>query len=153
MVDENVPVQVRLGIVKETSVSDMTCQIEIKGRPTRYQVRLRSVITSDTGFICIPAVGSRVLVALIENDAQSSFIVATSDLEALQVKIGNSFANITADGFIVERGGESLKKLLNDLLKAIQQLTVTTPAGPSGVPVNLSAFVDLQTRLSNILKE
>lgn len=56
------------------------------------------------------------------------------------------------DKILVKNEKESLKKLVNDLFDAILQLTVTTPVGPSGVPINSPVFTQLKTRFDNLLK-
>lgn len=47
--------------------------------------------------------------------------------------------------------GDSLKQILNDLISAISKLTVTTPAGPSGIPNNLAEFQAISAKLDTIL--
>lgn len=153
IVDQSIPVQVVAGKVVSTDTGAMTCQVDVEGRPMRYEVRLRAVVSDDTGLVAVPKAGSMVLVALVDNLPQSSFVVATSELEKLQATIGNSYLEVTAQGMVMKRGNESLKKLLSDTFAAIQAITVTTPAGPSGPPVNMADFANLQTRLSNILTE
>ena len=48
-------------------------------------------------------------------------------------------------------GQTSLYKILNDLLTAIQSLSVGTPAGPSTPPINAAQFSKIQTELSTFL--
>jgi hypothetical protein len=52
----------------------------------------------------------------------------------------------------ISTAGENLHGLLKDLLAAIKVLTVSTPAGTSGVPVNLTDFVALDVRVDNLLQ-
>ena len=46
--------------------------------------------------------------------------------------------------------GDTLVNILNDLLKAIQQLTVISPVGATSIPVNVADFVEIQSRLETI---
>lgn len=46
--------------------------------------------------------------------------------------------------------GDTLKSILNDLLTAIQKLTVITPVGTSSVPVNIADFIKIQSQLETI---
>ena len=126
------------------------CTVELLDSGLRvHNVRLRATNTADTGLITVPAEGSQVLIA--KADRRSFWIILLeTELEQLSLKIGNTEAVIDADGYKLERSGENLIALLDELLTAIQQLTVTTGVGPSGVPINLSAFIDLQTRLSKL---
>lgn len=49
--------------------------------------------------------------------------------------------------------GDTLKKLLNDFLKGVTELTVNTAMGPSSVPVNIATFTQLIQELEKILSE
>lgn len=49
--------------------------------------------------------------------------------------------------------GDTLKGILNDLCSALQKMTVMTPVGASSVPVNVSEFVTIQSKLQNILSK
>ena len=55
-------------------------------------------------------------------------------------------------GVTVTRGGSGLKKTLDDMLTAIQALTVTTPHGPSSTPINSAKFASIQADLPNYLE-
>lgn len=46
--------------------------------------------------------------------------------------------------------GDTLAKLLDDMLKAIQAITVITPSGGSSVPVNIGDFAAIQAKLDTI---
>lgn len=46
--------------------------------------------------------------------------------------------------------GDTLATLLDDILSAIQSITVVTPQGTSGTPVNSPQFAAIQARLENI---
>ena len=49
--------------------------------------------------------------------------------------------------------GDTLKSILNDILKAIQTMTVMTSVGPSSVPINVADFASIQAKLQNILSK
>lgn len=46
--------------------------------------------------------------------------------------------------------GDTLESLLNELLTAIQKMTVMTSVGSSTVPVNVSDFIKIQNKIKNI---
>ena len=58
---------------------------------------------------------------------------------------------LSTQGHSIKNGSENLAQVLLDLLQAIQQLTVTNSAGPTGVPNNVAAFAALQPRIENLL--
>ena len=49
--------------------------------------------------------------------------------------------------------GDTLKGLLDDILSAIGQITVTTAVGPSSPPVNLASFEALAEKTKSIISE
>ncbi len=51
-----------------------------------------------------------------------------------------------------KKGNSGLKKTLNDILTALQLLTVPTGVGPSGIPVNAATFKAIQEDLNNYLE-
>lgn len=60
---------------------------------------------------------------------------------------------IGRDGFVIKRSTETLKKIISDLIDQIVELTVTTPNGPSGTPINATAFTAIKNRLPNLFTE
>lgn len=68
-------------------------------------------------------------------------------------KIENAELVISRDGFAVKRSSETLKKIISDLIDQIKLLTVTTPNGPSGTPINATAFTAIKNRLPNLFTE
>lgn len=70
----------------------------------------------------------------------------------LQVKVDTTELLINRDGFTVKRGSETLEKLISDLLAEILKITVTTPNGPSGTPINAAAFTAIKNRITTLLK-
>lgn len=76
----------------------------------------------------------------------------THEAEALTLLSDQATVKITTGGLTLKKGGSGLKKTLDDLLTAIQQLTVTTGVGPSGPPINIADFQKVQQDLSNYLE-
>lgn len=74
------------------------------------------------------------------------------DNESITMKADQATIKATTGGLTLTKGSSGLKKTLNDLLSAIQKLTVTTGVGPSGPPINIADFVKVQTDLSNYLE-
>ena len=76
----------------------------------------------------------------------------THQAEALTLLSDQATVKITTGGLTLAKGSSGLKKTLDDLLTAIQNLTVTTGVGPSGPPINMADFVKVQQDLSNYLE-
>jgi hypothetical protein len=92
-------------------------------------VSLRSVEGSG-GFVLWPKAGSFVVVSLVDNDPNHCYVAMVSEVEQ----------------FTLSTATDSAGKLFADFFTAIGQLTVTTGTGPSGPPINLSAFQALAQR-------
>lgn len=76
----------------------------------------------------------------------------THEAEAMTFLSDRATIRITTGGLTLSKGSSGLKKTLDDLLTAIQKLTVTTGVGPSGPPVNIADFQKVQQDLSNYLE-
>ncbi|MDR3681541.1 MAG: hypothetical protein P4L41_16355 [Flavipsychrobacter sp.] len=135
-------------------ITTYTCQVHLShmqpGDAPLSNVMLSAVSENGNGTISIPADGSNVIVGSMDGPGEY-FIVQCSNLAKQITTIGNTVLTITPAGYNVVCGSESLTKILTDLLTAISNLTVETPSGNSSVPVNLTDFNDIKTRLSNLL--
>ena len=160
--------QVFLATVKEVDENEFTCTVLIDDELEYTDVRLRSVIDQQKqGFAFVPKVGSMVLVGRIGNSDQlfvalfsevnkvlmtAGSLEVTVDPEKVEVKKGSSTFRQTEAGFTFTRSNEGLKKLLQDLITEITQLTVPTGVGPSGMPINAAAFTAIKTRVGNLME-
>lgn len=138
LITEQLPVQMFPATVKTVNKAEAVIDVQPldEQMPEVFDVRLRAVDDDTaTGLIQWPAPGTVVIIGLIGNDINTAFMVGASELESITISTGK----------------ESLHDLLKDLIEAIMQLTVTTPAGISGVPINLTAFQSLAQRLPLLL--
>lgn len=136
---------------KVLAVEDDVCDVAPSdGGPELYKVRLRPLLDGkEVGVLITPTIGSDVLVGHL--DSQEACVVAYSQVDRVRVKIATTDFEIDKDGFGITRGGESLKKLLNDLIQAISTITVPTAVGPSGPPINVSILQSIKARISTLL--
>lgn len=160
--------QVFPATIKEVNEDEFTCSVLFDDELEYTDVRLRSVIDpGKQGFCFIPKVGSMVMVGRIANSEQlyvalfsevdkvlltSGSLELTIDQDKVELKKGDAILKQTEAGFTMIRSGEGLKKVLEDLITAITQLTVPTGVGPSGVPINAAAFTAIKNRLGNFLE-
>lgn len=84
--------------------------------------------------------------------AKGEKVTVTIAADGITVKTGETTLKAATGGLTLTRGGSGLKKTLNNLLSAIQKLTVTTGVGPSGPPINIADFIKVQTDLANYLE-
>lgn len=165
----NMPDAIFPAEVLEVDETDFTCTVKQDDAVEYADVRLRAVVDGSLGGLAlIPKPGSLVLVGRIGRSnelyvAQFSvidkvvFTATRMELslmgDAAEIKTGEAILRISERGTLIRKGQSGLKKTLDDLLTAIGQLTVTTPNGPSGVPVNAAAFARIKTELSTYLEE
>lgn len=87
-------------------------------------------------------------IEVLKGDKMSVLI----DAESITMKVDQATIKAGTAGLTLTKGSSGLKKTLDDLLIAIQALTVTTGVGPSGPPINISDFVKVQQDLSKYLE-
>lgn len=85
-------------------------------------------------------------------EVKNKQVTALHEAGALTITAGNTTVKTSTAGVTITRGGSGLKKTLDDMLTAIQALTVTTPHGPSGTPINSAKFASIQADLPNYLE-
>lgn len=71
----------------------------------------------------------------------------------LKVKVEDTELIVGADGHVVKRGDESLRKLLEDILTKLQTHTHPTGTGPSGPPIEAAEFAAIQNRVPDVYTE
>lgn len=97
-----------------------------------------------------PKVGS--LVAVVFVSKEIAVIVGVSELKQFHIKIESTEFQMDADGFLLKKENETLKKLMNDLLEAIKKMKFTTNTGSTIQLVNIQDFINVQNRFKTFLK-
>lgn len=93
-----------------------------------------------------PKVGSRVLIGLINNQGNNSFLIWSEETEEWAHKVGKAGMEMKNDGFVLEAQGESLKKVLNDFIDEVNKIIVV-----NGTTINVVAVTAIKQRLNKIL--
>ena len=153
----------------DTSEYTMSVQPTDTSQPIE-SVMLSTITGSSNGVMLIPKDNSNVIIGTIDGQGTWALLKA-NELEKAIVTIGNVqyemddtqvnikngsvVLNLGTTVFKMNTGGESLFGILNDLLNGLALLQVdTVVAGSpvtSSVPNNVTTFVNLQTRLGNLL--
>jgi hypothetical protein len=133
IIKQNIPVQVVTGEVMSVDETQMTCDVKIESRPDRLDVRIRSVIDGqEKGILIYPKTGSKVLVGLIENNAQSSFICGYSEVDKIRLIDCEIELNSGANGGLVisQKVADEVNEIKQDLnnLKAVFNSWVVVPS-------------------------
>jgi len=118
-----------------------------------YDVRFRAGQDGDDHIILLPAPNSWVLIGRLSR-GESWAVLMVSEVQKVSVSVGLSAFEVDEDGTLIQRGAETLKSIVTDLLTALELLTVTcaAPGAPSTPPLNLASFTALKTRVNNLLK-
>ncbi|MCX8018940.1 MAG: hypothetical protein N2747_00430 [Chitinophagaceae bacterium] len=137
------------------SVDNDTCKVHYNGAIFE-NVRLRSVIDADDDkFIVRPKPGSKVMIACMDGNMESLYVVKTAKLKDLEIKNGNFeiYIDLTTGKVKVRNGTVSLKSLLEEIIEEILKLKLHTPAGPSGtaLPDNVTALNALKNKIQQLL--
>ena len=164
----------KIGTVETVDLTNKTCDvIPLDGSAKIMDVYYQA--DSDNGGIVIaPKVNSLVCVvfinketAILANTGELDFFevqVKKTVLEVLKNKIqltqNQSVLSVEDDGFLLKKGSESLKKLINDLVTAIQNQsfsvtttgTAATHTGTTTMLVNKAEFIALAERFNQFLK-
>lgn len=155
--------------VKVLSVNDADCTVEVEfdGGGTIDDVQLRSVVKGGNKVVLLPKPNSTVLISSI-NKSGEYYVVAVEEITGIATVIDDVKIDVTGteattkiktvtytideDGFLMKKGTETMKKIMDDLLNGIQQLTVNTNVGPSSVPINVATFAAIKLRVDQFFK-
>ncbi len=121
-------------------------------------VRLSAVVDGNANkYFLFPAIGSEVLVSPIMEDIHKLYIDTYSEVESLDLKIGSVHFKIDEKGFLLKKQNETLKGLVQETLKAIQNMvfTVTTTGGNGQTTqlINAATFIAIEERFNQLLKD
>lgn len=141
------PVQSILGIVESVDEGEFTCVID-DGDNVYNDVRLRPVLNGNESQTIIPKEGSYAVAIRLEED-EEWMLVAADEIDKYRLVIDTQEFEMDGSKFLLKKGSETMKKIMDDTLEGIEQLTVNTNVGPSSVPINIATFVAIKTRVDN----
>lgn len=119
-------------------------------------VKLFSILSSG-GLLVKPSAGSKVTVMDMSRGQLRDLVIVkvdTPELVSMQMNGLTIEADTVAGKVEVSASGVSLIDLMQSLATIIKQLTVSTPAGPSGTPLppTLQAVTQFETDFKKLLK-
>lgn len=155
----------RYAVIKSVDEKLRTCSVQ-DGGIVRKNVLLYAAENADLkGAVCIPAVGSMVLISRIGNSSRHRVAMFSEvdkvlvsigkkncvriDAEGVEVKADQTIVRASTSGVAIGKGRAGLKKTLTDLCDAIGALTVPTAVGPSGIPINKVLFDQIKQGLND----
>ncbi len=163
------PNEIISGIVVSGSIdtSELTMSVQPSDDGIAIEgVRLNGIAGNGNGVVLYPEDGSDVIIGSIDGPGEWVLLQA-SDITKATVTIGDVSCtvdntavtlqnhdvqfNVGDSVFKMNTSSESMFNLLKDLITYISVMTVPTPAGTSGVPLNVTDFTNLLSRLDNLL--
>ncbi len=146
------PQNTMLATVESVNEGEFTCVLQDDDNDElKYEdVRLRPVLDGKESVTIFPKVGTWALAVRIEED-EDWMVMAVGEADKVKVIVGDCEWTIK-EGFLMKKGSETMKKIMDDLLTGIQLLTVNTNVGPSSVPINIATFIGIKTRVDNFFK-
>lgn len=134
------PMALHDAVVLAVSDEDFTCDIELDEIPV-YGVRLRAVVSENQSIDVLPKAGSQVIVGKIN---EGDYIVFSCDeISLYRVTTGITVLTMDTTGVLIQKGEESLKKILTDLVNGVLSV-----AAPKDVP----SITGLILRINDLLK-
>lgn len=139
------------------------CTVEADG--LEYpDVRLASVINERGSFVYVfPKVGSSVLVSPIQEDLNSLYVEAYSEVEEFYLKVETTEMNVNVDGILIKRGNENLRAILDDWQKEFGKLCDelikviviqgNSPDIPAITAIKNKVTQNINNRLKTVLKD
>lgn len=107
-----------------------------------------------------PKLGTRCLIGIVNNNSADAFMIDCDEVVEMIIKSGQSVQTIKESGFIIKKGDESLKEVLNDLINEINKLNdeVAKVVVSIGVTPNVPVLeqikeetISVKARLNTIL--
>ncbi len=148
-----------IGTVSAVDDQKLTCTVKLDDDIIYYKVRLRSVVTDDTGVYVLPKADSKVTIACVDNGGHWT-VVKWSEVDKLMLKIGQTTIEVV-DGSVTINGGNNnglvkvaeltqkinaLEQQMNTILSTIQGVSVTlAPSGSFPFAPIFASIQPLQT--------
>ena len=143
IITENLSVSIQS---KVTSVdkSANTCDVSpLDGGAEILDVQLKADDGKSKGQIIYPSTGSVVLVSPLNNSKSNFFVSMFSEVDEISNVIDGTKLVIDKSGFIFEKGNDSMKSLLNDIVD--QMLKIYAPKDVPGI-------TRLKVKINNLFK-
>lgn len=109
-------------------------------------VRMKAVVKDGNKFLLIPKVGSNVLLGKIRN-SDEYVLLTVHDISDVVAVVEDVNCHITQDGFLIKKGGDTLKDALVTFIEAVEAIVVI-----EGRNVDRVKLATAKTKIQNILQ-
>lgn len=112
-----------LATVKSVDEDAMTCVLEDDEGLEIHDVRLRPVLDGNQSITIFPKVDTWALAIRIESD-EEWMLLSAGEIDKWQLVIGDTIIEQNEDGLLIQKGSDSLKEVLTNIIEAVQQIVV-----------------------------
>ncbi len=132
-------------VCKVTEVNGMVCNCSpIDEDADIIDVRLVADESTEF-FVLVPAVDSYVVVQFLSKE--TAYISMVSKVTEVKYKIGESYYSVTDDGFLLQKGNDTLKQILTLIIQSQQQIMVMYGNNP-----DYAKLTQAQNKTNNLLR-
>ncbi|WP_160711292.1 hypothetical protein [Chitinophaga solisilvae] len=161
------PAAIIPAVVKKINADD-TVQVVLSSGLELDDVRMKSVVENGGKVLLVPKAESTVQIARIENSddyvivsvhevSRILYVIETSTLDMddrkYHYEVDKTVLDIDKNGYFISSQGESLRKVLEDLLAEITRMRFTTQNGPTIELINRLEFEKIKERVKKLLKD
>ena len=139
--------------VDHVNAVEMTCDVTlIIDDSTVEGVRLNANLNPESGLIQLPLVDSIVIISFLDHSL--AYVTQYSLIDSYDLKIEQVNFQINKQGYLIQKGDDSLKELMTDLINLLKNLKVNTSQGPSTIPLTdtQTSLDQVQAKIDNLLK-
>lgn len=129
------------GVVTAIDPEQYLVDVELDSGGDLFECRLRATAGSTKSIDVLPAEGSAVILAKINEDEY--LILACDEITEYRITVGQVVYKINDTGHLIEKGDETLKKILNDLVDQVLKIYA-----PKDVP----GLTAIKLRINNLLQ-
>ena len=130
-------------VCKVNVVNGFTCDVSpVDGDADLLDVRLIADLENDKSFILVPKVDSFVVVGFLTDAV--AYVTMVSEVDKVYCKIGNLEFQL-ASKFLIKKGDDSIKDVLQLIIEAVQQITVIYGNNP-----DYAKLGQAETKINNL---
>lgn len=146
IIERQIPITI--DVAKVVKLKGDVCHVEsLSNEKDFFNCRINAIeVNGDNHLKVTPKVGSTVVIGIFK-DTEKAVILSVSEAETVNYQIGDTVAQVDAEGFKIERQGENLKQVLNEYIDEVNKIKVIY-----GNTINVAATTAIKSRLNQILK-
>ena len=137
-----------IGIGTATEITELNCMVLRDGQPELHDVRFHATETKPgSRHIMIPADGSSVIYAIIDNQDTEAVMLMCSEVDRVIYEVGTMKYELDENGHLIQAGNEKLSTALTDFIDEVAKVIVINGRSP-----DVPALLKIKNRINKILR-